>query len=301
MHPFKALDSISLKAFYYSSITLNFTKAAELAALTQSGVSQHIAKLESELGSKLFIRSGRKLILSSTGIHLKHYVLNYLNLTEVMFNEIQKVDSEICGMVKYAMPDSCLMSPHFSQLLDEIKDFSTLSLNVEICHSDVVIDLVLNGDIDFGFVTKKVENKNIESKIFAEELHSLVSTFKKHPIDNVRDFKKMKFINYPGMVDLYYNWFHLEFPNEKPIPFSDLNLAGEINSLRGAITMVSKGVGCSIFPEHCISSLMNEKKLFKISNHKDNKHNSIYLIQLKNKIQPLKVKSVIQNFWKIKN
>jgi len=34
---FNTLDPSSLKAFHYSALSLNFTKAASLAGLTQSG------------------------------------------------------------------------------------------------------------------------------------------------------------------------------------------------------------------------------------------------------------------------
>jgi len=47
---FARLDGGSFKAFVAAAKALNFTTAAEKAAMTQSGVSQHVARLERELG-----------------------------------------------------------------------------------------------------------------------------------------------------------------------------------------------------------------------------------------------------------
>ena len=47
MREFRDLDTTAMKAFYHAATTQNFTEAAQRAHMTQSGVSQHIAKLES--------------------------------------------------------------------------------------------------------------------------------------------------------------------------------------------------------------------------------------------------------------
>lgn len=49
---------------------LNFSKAAEELAITQSAVSHGLRQLEDALGHPLFLREGRKLSLSSDGLRL---------------------------------------------------------------------------------------------------------------------------------------------------------------------------------------------------------------------------------------
>lgn len=47
--------------------TLNFSRAAELAYVTQPGLSRHIAEIEEEMGAKLFERSTRHVWLTPAG------------------------------------------------------------------------------------------------------------------------------------------------------------------------------------------------------------------------------------------
>lgn len=61
------MDLSWITTFVAAAKTENFRKAAENQRLSQAAVSQHIAKLEQELGVALFIRSGRSVRLSGAG------------------------------------------------------------------------------------------------------------------------------------------------------------------------------------------------------------------------------------------
>ena len=58
------------RAFDAAARHLNFTAAAQELGLTQSAVSQHIRALESRLGTPLFVRKPRGLVLTDGGRHL---------------------------------------------------------------------------------------------------------------------------------------------------------------------------------------------------------------------------------------
>lgn len=59
-----------LKAFCEAAECLNFSKAAASLGISQPAVSNHIAKLEEELGCALFIRYDKYLILTEKGEQL---------------------------------------------------------------------------------------------------------------------------------------------------------------------------------------------------------------------------------------
>ncbi len=64
------LDCHQLNVFLAAAETLNFTQAARRLNMTQPSVSQHIRELERHFGSRLFVRSGRKVALSDAGVSL---------------------------------------------------------------------------------------------------------------------------------------------------------------------------------------------------------------------------------------
>ena len=54
-----------LELFIAISETGSFSRGAEAVLLTQSTVSQHMAALENELGTELFDRLGRGVVLTA--------------------------------------------------------------------------------------------------------------------------------------------------------------------------------------------------------------------------------------------
>lgn len=304
MRNFQKLDPISLKAFYFAAETLSFTLAANKAALTQSGISQHIARLEEELQINLFVRSPRKVHLTEAGKKLKAFVESYLDEVDLLLESITSETQELKGLVRYAMPGSCLMTPHFPLLLDARKKFSGVDLQLHICHSQEVLDLILNNEIDFGFTTEKFDSQEVEFKEFARENYVLVSS---NPLDlkfeNLENLRKKNFVNYPGMPTLINLWQkHYFAKSKRQLDVRDLKIAGTVNDLSAAITMVAHGVGLGIFPQHCVSPLLASKKLFSYIDHsKGAAENPIYIVQRPETRQTARTKHVIAAFWKMKN
>jgi LysR family transcriptional regulator, glycine cleavage system transcriptional activator len=67
----KSLPPIaSLRAFEAAARHMNFTRAAEELAITQAAVSYQIRLLEQRLGTSLFIREPRRLVLTESGAEL---------------------------------------------------------------------------------------------------------------------------------------------------------------------------------------------------------------------------------------
>jgi len=61
------MDMIGLKYFVSAAQWLNFTKAADECCITQTAMSLHIAKIEKELGFRLFDRDKRSVSLTPGG------------------------------------------------------------------------------------------------------------------------------------------------------------------------------------------------------------------------------------------
>lgn len=301
MRNFQKLDPSALKAFYYAAESLNFTKAAEQAALTQSGISQHVAKLEGEIGVNLFHRAGKKVQLTEAGHKLKQFTELYLDQIDTLFDSLSTEGSALKGLVRYAMPDSCLMTPHFSILLDKRKQFPDVNLKVTLCDSQQVTALLLKGEIDFGFITYQIPHKDIQYKEFVREEHVLVgATERSVDIENLKDLKTRNFIKYPGMEVLFNNWTSTYFSKSTHPHLNDLKITGEINSLSGAITMAKNNVGLAIFPKHCILQDLKSKSLFAYKKHPQKAEQPIYIIQLKEKYPTSRVKKVLDTFWEMK-
>lgn len=302
MREFKYLDPLSLKAFYSAATTLHFTRAAQACNMTQSGVSQHIARLEADLGVDLFVRTGRSVSLSEAGQKLKVYVETFLDQTDGILELLQAEKQAPSGKVRYAMPASCLMTPHFSRLLEQRPQFENIDLAVTICHSEEVMRLLSENKIDFGFVTRWFDSPDIQLTEFSREEYLLVAADPRElKFTDPQELLQKKFILYPGMPELYERWFESCFGRRRPVHPDQLNITGEINNLPAAINMVAHGLGLGVFPQHCVQAELSARRLH-AQNLRAKSHDTypIYIARRKSS-RPLKrVQAILDIFMKMK-
>ena len=74
---------------------LNFTRAAEEMHVTHGAVSQRIKRLEEHLGTPLFRRSGRRMLLTDEGSRLLERVRAAINEIAVGLTSIKLYDDEL--------------------------------------------------------------------------------------------------------------------------------------------------------------------------------------------------------------
>ncbi len=304
MRDFNRLDAGAFCGFYYAAEALNFTMAAQQAGMTQSGVSQHVSKLENQLGVPLFLRVGRKVILTEAGKKLKGYVEQYLDQLELFAESVTTGYAALKGRVNYAMPASCLMSPHFPILLRERqKRFSDLELSVTLCPSDEVIEKLLDGEIEFGFVTKRTQSLDIQFTPFCPEEYVLIAN-QAEALDDLttEKLKDASFVAHPGVEVLFSYWMSHHFPRTKKLDWGGLKITGEMNSLQGAIQMVEAGMGMTVIPRHCVEDLIAKKRVHEFRRPaKKPLQNMIYIVTLASARLPRRVQAVLDVFSSMKN
>ena len=75
------MDIRVLKYFLAIAQEENVTKAAELLHTTQPNISRQIAELEEELGKQLFVKNGRRFVLTEEGVFLRKRAKEIVELT----------------------------------------------------------------------------------------------------------------------------------------------------------------------------------------------------------------------------
>lgn len=296
------IDPNCFKSFIAASETLNYTHAAAQIGLTQSGISQHIGRLEEQLGTNLFIRVGKKLHLTSAGKELKNFIELYNDSIGNLFERLNVNENSPKGRVFYAMPESCLLSPHFSMLLQSRKKhFPLIDLNVQLMPSEAVFDRLIKNEIDFGFVTKKIASLDIEVYPFCEEEYVLVTSNEITPPLSLKDLKKLSWIDYPGADVIFECWSAHYFPKESNLNWRTLNKSGDFNSIHAALPMLEHGEAATVLPFHCIEKLLNNEQV-KIHFRKKTSpcKNMIYVINLKDTRLSKRVLTVVDFFKSIK-
>ena len=288
------IDTSCFKAFKFAAQTLNFTEAARQAHMTQSGVSNHIAKLEHDLGSQLFLRIGKKVQLTMAGRELQAFVERFDEHVQTLYDRVHDSQSSMRGLVRYAMPESCLLSPHFSMLLkDKAKNFPQVELKLILNHSEKVLEDILSHEVDFGFVTKRISNPDLHFEPFCDEEYVIAAptSFTKDDISN------SDWIQYPGFDDIADKWHSRQ---SKQLDKFSNGMRGQTNSLRAALTMVSHGLGITIAPKHCLNSIEERKNIRAVEEGFKPSVSQIYIATLRNYLRPARVNKTIDAFRRMK-
>lgn len=296
------LDPRCYKAFLAVVSQGSFSAAAPKAAMTVSGVSQHIANIEEAIGSVLFVRTASGCKLTAEGQRFHNFVKCYGNLLADLFEDLATSQNRIQGVVRYAMPPSCILSPHFPLLLERRLAHPDLELDVSLTPNSEILDLLLNGHIDFGFVTERVQNPVLAYRAFCQEEYILVGQdpelLQRIQADNIIH---QRFVLYPGM-NVYFNFFiRHTFPELTDVDARSIyHVSGRINTIEGGIKMTSGGLGISVFPRHCVQHLLESGQLHEFRQPDCGPlMNQIYIVHHGKIPMPRRVEAVIEWFMEM--
>jgi DNA-binding transcriptional LysR family regulator len=116
-----------LKIYEYGT----FSKASERIGLSQSALSQKIAKLEELLQSTLFIRKPRQLELTSAGEELVIYAKDALELQSQFVKKFNQYDKVIKGTIRIASFSSIMRSVIIRKLTPFMKQNEDVSIEFQ--------------------------------------------------------------------------------------------------------------------------------------------------------------------------
>jgi DNA-binding transcriptional LysR family regulator len=250
---YDVLEPRLFRAFMAAAETLNFTEAARLAAMTQSGVSQHVARLEAAIGVALFRRVGKEVQLTPAGRALVGYVERQADLSERFLNDVRAEASAVAGLVSYAMPPGCLMSPHLPMLIERRKSAPGVDLRVTVVPNDEVYDLVHDGSAHFGFVTAREADPAFAFTPFCDEEFVLVARDAAQLARlDAASLVELPFVVYPGFDGLFAAWRRRVFPKATRLSARELRVSVTISHLEGALVAARAGAGLTVLPRHCV-------------------------------------------------
>lgn len=163
------MDIRKLEAFYYVFKTGSFSKAGEEIFLSQPTVSTHISALEKELGVKLFDRNGRNALPTPAGRLLFARVQELFELLRKTKQEIGLLQEKVEGEVfigASTIPATYLLPPILAAFL---KEYSQVSVNLEVGDSLQIWNKVLEGEVDFGITGGLFEDNFLCSERILED------------------------------------------------------------------------------------------------------------------------------------
>jgi DNA-binding transcriptional LysR family regulator len=163
------IDFRQLETFCRVADLRNFSKAANDLLLTQPTISGHVLALEKSLRLRLFDRSGRETRLTKAGEVFYQYASKLLSCRKEALSALSEFSQGIRGELLLGastIPGEYILP----QLIGKFKeDYPQISISLKIGDTQEVVELVLQGAVEFGMVGAKMKQDQLQHDLFAED------------------------------------------------------------------------------------------------------------------------------------
>ncbi|MDF2684166.1 MAG: LysR family transcriptional regulator, partial [Brevibacillus sp.] len=141
-----------LLTFKLAAENLNFTQTAKMLNFAQSSVTAQIKTLEEELGTRLFERLGKRLVLTDEGRKFKMYADKMVALAEEAASAVNGSEEQGGTIVIGAQESQCTY--RLPPILSKFKSqFPHVKLIFQPANSDQQTkERLLNGLLDIAFI-----------------------------------------------------------------------------------------------------------------------------------------------------
>jgi DNA-binding transcriptional LysR family regulator len=244
------IDPRRLRSFVAVAEELNFTRAAERLGIAQQPLSQQIARLERDIGTRLFDRSTRRVTLTDAGRSLYSDALDLLQRHDDARRRALLASRGGAGRITVGCGSYAVESlvPALLRSLSERYPGVTVSLYEG--HTVDQIEALRRGDIDIAFAISPGETDDLISETVSEAGFVVAMATKtetrtsRKPVP-LTDFREARFIAAPralspGLDDLKARLF--EDAGFMP------NVTVLASQLSTMLTLVASGVGVLLTP-----------------------------------------------------
>jgi LysR family transcriptional regulator, chromosome initiation inhibitor len=215
--------------------------AASELDLTQTGVTQRIRALESQLATTLFVRSRRGMALTSEGTALLRYCQAARELEGEVFARLAGSGTRATERLSLAGPTSLMRSRVIPQATPVLRAFPMLAATFEITDSEHRDRMLRTGQCQLAILSPERVAREMDSKLLRPEQYVLVGTpaWRKRPLpDLLRDERIIDFDADDPMTHSYLKHFDLLEHAQSERHF--------VNNTESLVELFSQGIGYGV-------------------------------------------------------
>ena len=250
------INPVWLKTFCTLAEVRHFTRTAERLYMTQSGVSQHIQKLEEQLSTRLVVRDGRQITLTDAGVRLQAR-------SKVLLAELDELATFVADDPPYR-GSVALMSPGsvglklYPALLDLQQQHDALVIAHTFAPNDDIERAIRHAQVDIGLMTRHAQVADVTTEQIGREQLLLVTPGE---IENVSwaVLQQLGFIGHPDGVYHAQQLLGANFPQfEHP---DLLPLRGYSNQIGLILAPVARGIGFTVLPAFAVEAFAEPSQI----------------------------------------
>jgi DNA-binding transcriptional LysR family regulator len=239
-----------LQAFLQVYQAGTFTAAAKENGLTQSALSQKIARLEEILNAALFVRHPRKLTLTASGEKVLVYAKEISQRQTDFLSSFDQYNTELSGVIRIASFSSVMRSIIFPKISSFMRNNPSISIELSTYEMHELEDVLKTNRSDLIITDYFPSTAGLEKVQINEEEYVIIKSKKHKNIPNT-------YIDHGPFDNATESYFkHIN----RKVTYSRLFL-GDVYSI---IDGVEQGLGYAVMSKH----LIEDNKSFVIEANK---------------------------------
>src|SRR5436190_5912863 len=149
----------------------SLTRAGDRLHLTQSALSHQLRDIESRLGAALFLRLGKRLVLTPAGERLLASARDVLDRLQNTENDIRQLGQQRGGVIR--LSTECYTCYHWLPPLLKTfrRDFSRVDVTIDIEATHHPIERMLAGRVELAIMSSPVSDRRLAVRpLFDDEM-----------------------------------------------------------------------------------------------------------------------------------
>ncbi|AZS49882.1 LysR family transcriptional regulator [Entomomonas moraniae] len=256
------MDIKVLRYFLALAREQSVTAAAEYLHLTQPTLSRQLSELEDRLGTTLFIRGSRKIILTDDGMRLRKRAEEILELVQKTESEFQAPAETVGGDIYIGGGETYLMNLIVEVIKSLQQDYPQICIHIFSGDGDEVTERIDRGLIDFGVLIEPINLSQYETLLLPEQETWGVLMRKDSPLANKKTIQPKDLWNLPLIVakqkqvdNNITQWIKRDYKK--------LNIVASYNLIFNASVMVESGMGYALGLDKLINTTGNSLLCFR--------------------------------------
>lgn len=258
------------------------SKSSEKLFLTQSALSHQLKELESELGTVVFHRVNKKLVLSETGEVLLHYADTILSSLNDLEEKINEMKGQKLGNIRIAV-EAYTSYFWLPPLLKEFhKTYPNIEISINTENLTRPLRLIKDRKLDFGLVIFKDNDPNISyENLIDDELVLVVNTDHKFADQDYIEIDELQ------GEKLFTHSKKNERAKVLESTYGNIALKSvkyvHVGQTQTILEMVKEGLGLAVLSRWAITPYLDGDRLRIIRLGKHGSHRNWHLAYLRNK------------------
>lgn len=226
-----------------------FTRAAEVTGVSQSGLSAAIRNLEVELGTKLFTRTTRKVEPTEAGLALLPFARSMLSSATEARDAVVQVSRELAGTLRVGS-EQCLGVVDVASLLERFhRRYPRVEIAFTQAGSHELLAGVRDGDLDAAFVATTEHVGVLPRTVLGQEPVVLLCP-PEHPLAS-RPAVDRDEIGGESFIDFHPSWA-IRRMNDDAFRARGVHrrVRFTVNEVHTLLDLVDRGLGVALVPRH---------------------------------------------------